>query len=91
MEPLDEQADKRHDPVHPEDNADKNPVHNPDKQFQTTCVRLKTKELFALYTIHFYQITGSRSGVITSLPHPPDPVKKTRSAGKPLHYFLIIR
>lgn len=76
MEPLDEQADKRHDPVHPEDNADKNPVCNPDKQFPATRVRLKTKELFSRYTIHFYQITGSRSGDITSLPPPPDPGKK---------------
>jgi hypothetical protein len=45
MEPLDEQADERNDPIYPENNSYKNPVDNTDEQFQATCVMLEAEDL----------------------------------------------
>ena len=45
MEPLDEQADECDEPIHPEDNADENPVDDTNEQLEAACIMLEGKEL----------------------------------------------
>ena len=71
MEPLNEETDARDDPVYPHDDANQDPVEDPDEQLDPACVVFIDKELLwcgCSFWYNNHQSSGSTDAVIKSTP-----------------------
>ena len=60
MEPLDEQADERDHAIHPENDADQDPVQDADEQFRAAGIRFKRLELLLCVSVFGHTISKVR-------------------------------
>ena len=69
MEPLDEQADERDHAIHPEDDADQDPVEDADEQFKTARILFECEELSFCVSAFGHTITGSAWAGVRNIIH----------------------